>query len=207
MSVRSSTIPRWARCPTSSCWRCCADCRLQRCQRRLLARPSWRRGQSIRRGAGSRWRGTNSRPSPPRRCLAWRGRSSAWLGRVSCSCVHLLCCVFAPPCVEVAGAPGFEPGSKVSQTNMLSTTPCPNGWELAEAPGFEPGSGDPKPLMLSATPCLLAVPGAEQRFALRVSNAASLVPSIVNQRRCRKGRLVSFRDVLLFIHHGRPSSV
>ena len=79
-------------------------------------------------------------------------------------------CVFAPPCIELAGTPGVEPGSMVPQTNMLSITPCPNGWELAEVPGFEPGSRGPKPLMLSATPYLHAVPW-ETAVALRECNA------------------------------------
>ena len=125
--------------------------------------------------------------------------------RVHCSYVSLLCCVLAPPCVEVAGAPGFEPGSTVPQTDMLSTAPCPTGWELAEAPGFEPGSRDPKPLMLSATPCLLAVP-SKPAVALRMPVAGLHVPLIVESAAMAGGPLGGMLVVVVRLHHGRPSS-
>ena len=58
--------------------------------------------------------------------------------------------------------------------------------------------------MLSATPCLRKFP-AKQRLHL-VSNAASLVPSIGESTAMSGGPLGVIWDVLLFIHHGRPSS-
>ena len=52
------------------------------------------------------------------------------------------------------GVPGFEPRSRVPQTQVISTTftrPC-SRLKPVRVPGVEPGSRGSKPLMLSITP-------------------------------------------------------